>query len=141
MTCSVCLFFSKAETIRSTSLAVYDRINSNARSLHRKFASDSGSRPKRTPFVDDEISLAWEAKKEVELLRETMESMFQMFGETLQDALKGSGKPNDESYPIKNEESKSEFGQPLKDFEVGAKLAEQTTSSSRALSTVHIIEL
>lgn len=36
--------------------------------------------------------MAWEAKKEVELLRETMESMFLMFGDKLQEALQSNAR-------------------------------------------------
>ena len=67
----------------------------NAENLHRKYLLQSmtpvPTTTSETNKIDDtSIRAAWEAKKEVELLRETMESMFLSFGDQLQKALQNN---------------------------------------------------
>lgn len=85
--------------IRSASINAYDMVRDNARDIQKKYFRSSPHNPTATVVTDPNIMLAWEAKKEVELLRETMEAMFLNFGDTLQEALQNRQQSPSETKP------------------------------------------
>lgn len=78
----------------------------NAKSFHNKYFSSSppDDPTTTTTSMNSHLLVAWEAKKEVELLRETVESMFRDFGDTLQEVL-NERQPSDDEMSEQTEEN------------------------------------
>lgn len=139
----------------------------NAKSFHNKYFSSSppDDPTTTTTSMNSHLLVAWEAKKEVELLRETVESMFCDFGDTLQEVLK-ERQPSDDEMSEQTEENlgiqqilwnaKYSIKQPLNDKpamrnkNLGGRHASgrkkrdaggRREVGSKEVSTVHVIKL
>ena len=80
---------------------MYSTVRSNARNFHRRNFYRPPPIPTATLVADPNLRVAWEAKREVEMLRESMESMFQDFGDMLQSALQKDSESTDYTMPGK----------------------------------------
>ena len=145
-------------------MSTYDAMLLNARSFQNRYfcKSSPNRRATATSVIDPNLQMAWEAKKEVKLLRETMESMFQNFGETLQEVLQNerstssderSAQATDELgsrqtlQDVQRHNRWPSNGQPMTRDEAESStekkwgIGGRSARDSKAISTVHVIEL
>ena len=94
----------QAHVLRDKYVDVYSTVRFNARNFHRRYFYRPPPIPTATLVTDPNLRVALEAKREVEMLRESMESMFQDFGDMLQSALQKDS--NSTNYTTPGKEGK-----------------------------------